>query len=435
MASLIKVSGGKVPSRAIQFVNAAGERKTIRIGKCGLEQARTFKQNVERLLACKTLGAPPDLQLAAWVADLPDDMHEKLAAVDLVSPRQPKAKSLTLKEWTAKYIGQRKGDLKPASIAKLERTVTLLTGYLGESKPIDEIDENEAFDWRAWVRSEKKLGDGTAGTHVRNVKQLFENARKRRLIASNPFAELAGPVVGADRDRYITPTEAETILTACPDVQGKLLFGLARLAGLRVPSETHLLTWTDVDFEKSQLSVFAPKTERFEKHRRRPVPVTPPLMKLLEQAFEAAPEGQKLVISLSRNNLHRIMRGIVRRAGFEPWPRLFQALRQSCDTEWKQTYPAYAVDAWLGHSGRVSEKHYLMIPEELWKKVAEGAAKSAAEGSCTDSQPVAPSDQCQSVAPQGTSDKIGVSSDPDAGNATSGVRTRTGDLGVMNPML
>ena len=27
MASLIKTSGGKVPSRAVQFVNAAGERK------------------------------------------------------------------------------------------------------------------------------------------------------------------------------------------------------------------------------------------------------------------------------------------------------------------------------------------------------------------------------------------------------------------------
>jgi len=98
----------------------------------------------------------------------------------------------------------------------------------------------------------------------------------------------------------------------------------------------------------------------------------------------------------SGNNLRRTMRAIVKRAGMKPWSDVFQTLRRSCATEWKESYPAFAVDAWLGHSGRVSEKHYLMIPDELWDRVggagvddaAGGAAIGATEGPRTALQPV-----------------------------------------------
>ncbi|UCC30135.1 MAG: hypothetical protein JSU86_18295 [Phycisphaerales bacterium] len=79
MASLVKVSGGKTPARAIQFTDPDGQRRTIRLGKVGLEPAREFKRKVEALLSRSITNQPPDAQTSAWVAGLPDKMHAKLA--------------------------------------------------------------------------------------------------------------------------------------------------------------------------------------------------------------------------------------------------------------------------------------------------------------------------------------------------------------------
>ncbi len=52
------------------------------------------------------------------------------------------------------------------------------------------------------------------------------------------------------------------------------------------------------------MSVYSPKTERYEKHRRRIVPISPSLLTILQDAWDDAREGQERVVGLSRNNLH-----------------------------------------------------------------------------------------------------------------------------------
>ena len=101
------------------------------------------------------------------------------------------------------------------------------------------------------------------------------------------------------------------------------------------------------------------------------------------------------------------------------------------------------MDAWLGHSGRVSEKHYLMIPDELWDKAARWvdpsaakcAAESAAHGTCTEAQEIATTNGVKDMASQGNTEKQGISCDSPRELETSGARGRTGDLGFMNPTL
>ena len=160
---------------------------------------------------------------------------------------------------------------------------------------------------------------------------------------------------------------------------------------LRVPSETHILTWADVDWDKGRLTVHSPKTERYPGKDKRLVPIVPTLMAILQDAYDAAKDGTERVCVLSRNNLHREARRILIRAGITPWRDLFKTLRQGCDTEWKQSFPSYAVDGWLGHSEQVSRKHYLTIPDELWGRVVGpgSAAESAAASSRTESQGLA----------------------------------------------
>ncbi len=362
----------------------------------------------------------------------------KLVNVGLIEPRIPPPTAPGLGEWLDKYIGQRRAELKPSSIVKLERTAHFLKAFFGEAIGIDALDEDGAHDWRSWLRTQG-VNNATAGTHVRNVKQIFTHAVKRKLIGGNPFCELVGSIIAADRDRYITPEETDKIIEACPDIRWRTLFGLARLAGLRVTSETHILTWADIDWDRGRMSVQSPKTERFLKHRRRAVPIVPKLMAILQGAFDEAEEGQERVVRLSRNNLHRTMPQILKRAGIEPWKDCFQALRRSCDTELKQTFPSYAVDAWLGHSGPVSEKHYLMITDELWgragdygnQSAGQSAAECAAANSRIDSQRLAKGESANDMTFHETAENTGSNDDME----TSGARGRTGDLGFMNPTL
>jgi len=162
------------------------------------------------------------------------------------------------------------------------------------------------------------------------------------------------------------------LVDVAPSVQWKVVIGLARLAGLRTPSETHTLTWGDVNFEKGLLSVRCVKTERYAHKAMRQVPVTPALMKVLEAAFDEAEPGQTNVVTLSRTKSYLAsgLMKVVKQAGLTPWADAWQTLRRSCEIEWAQTHPQFAVSKWIGHSITVSGKHYAnFIPDETLAKV------------------------------------------------------------------
>jgi hypothetical protein len=82
-----------------------------------------------------------------------------------------------------------------------------------------------------------------------------------------------------------------------------------------------------------RLTVRSPKTARHDGHAVRIVPICPELRSILVEALEQAAEGDKLVLQrelTGGSNLRTTCTKIVERAGFTPWPRLFQNLRASC---------------------------------------------------------------------------------------------------------
>ncbi len=70
-------------------------------------------------------------------------------------------------------------------------------------------------------------------------------------------------------------------------------------------------------------------------------------------------------------NLGTTFKKIIRRAGVEVWPKPFQNLRSSRQTELEQVYPTYVVCKWQGNTPRVAHKHYLTVTEEHYKTAAE----------------------------------------------------------------
>ncbi|MDA1214666.1 MAG: phage integrase SAM-like domain-containing protein, partial [Planctomycetota bacterium] len=371
MASLQKLSGGKRPIRAIDFTDSRdGKRKRIRLGKVSHDDALEYKRWIERLISAKLL-AHPDIKANEWLSErVPDQIHERIANVGLCTSRTRPSEFPTLRAWIDRYLSER-SDLKPASRKRIELTADRLIQYFGSDILIGDITPSMAHEWRATlytpIRGKSRLSEASVRTHCRNAKAMFTAAVERELIPRNPFTGLKSASIAANRDHYITPAQTRDILAVAPPAW-RVLIGLARFSGLRVPSETHLLKWSSVDFERKQLiAVYAPKTDSY-----RTVPIVPELLTILADAYaiaagspDAVPSPTSAVVTVPRHNRHRMMKLILERAGIKPWGDLFQTLRRSAETDFARENPQHAVSSWIGHSMQVSERNYLMMTNDL----------------------------------------------------------------------
>jgi hypothetical protein len=180
---------------------------------------------------------------------------------------------------------------------------------------------------------------------------------------------------------------------ALPPPQPLPEHALARFGGLRCPSEVLSLEWRHVDWERGRLTVPSPKTDRYDGKESRTIPLFPELRRYLEEAFELAEPGQAHVIGgdhLAKAtrptgwkscNLRTTFGKLVKRAGLEPWPRLFHNLRSSRETELLEQFPVHVVALWMGHDAKVSLKHYAQTTDEHFERATrttEGGAKSGA---------------------------------------------------------
>jgi integrase len=366
MASISNQPGNR---KMIQFLDGEKRRRTVRLGKATKRDASTFKLRIEALVSAQIMGHLPDDETGRWLAGLDDAMYQKLAAVELVAERA----STRLGVWLPQHIASL--TLKPESIRKLNQTKGKLVVYFGTKVNIRKITSAMAADWRLWLgdqispQTKKPISLATINTHCGNAKTLFAEACRRELIPRNPFLNLSSGRIAAKTD-YIDIEMIEKVIAACPDAEWRLLFGLTRYAGLRCPSETHLLTWSHVDWESKRLFVQSPKTEGHKGKESRVVPIGPRLMQLLQQRFDEAEEGEERLIAVKgKGALQRQVRAICQRAGVQMWGRLWQSLRSSCEKWWAMDYPQYAVSYWIGHSIEISGKHYVnSVPDELYDK-------------------------------------------------------------------
>lgn len=367
--------------KRILFVAPDGKRKTIRLGKCTIKQAETFKLKLEALIAGQYSGI--DAETARWIAALPDNIHSKLAAVGLVEERTPTVNQ-TLGTFLEDYLKSRV-DLKPNSHIVYNHTKRVLIDYFGANKSLKDITENDALLWRAYL-TEQNLSEATVNKRAANAKVFFKVAVKRKLIESNPFTELESKsIANKSRQYFIERKVANKILDNCPDAEWKLIFSLCRYGGLRCPSEVLRLRWSDINWEQGKMLIHSPKTERHEGRESRLIPIFREILPHLQTVFDNAEAGTIFVINRYRRdnqNLRTQLQRILKKAGVKSWPRLFQNLRASRETELASEYPLHIATAWIGNTARIAERHYLQIPDTFYEqaiKVAHIPAQYEAE--------------------------------------------------------
>ena len=112
------------------------------------------------------------------------------------------------------------------------------------------------------------------------------------------------------------------------------------------------------------------------------VPIFPELRPHLEQAWDQAEPGTQYVITRYRPenaNLRTQLARIIRRASLEPWPKLFQNLRATRETELAEVFPLHVVCAWIGNSQSVAAKHYLQVTDDHFRDATRSAAQITAQ--------------------------------------------------------
>ncbi len=381
MASISNDPGGK---RRILFVGPGGKRSAVRLGKVPERAAQTVRIHIEHLAAALATRTAPPMETTQWVAAVDDVLHDRLARVGLVEPRA-KSERVTLGAFLDDYLAGRT-DAKASTHLVLGHTRRCLIGFFGANALLDSITPAEAERWRNKLA--EKLSANTVRRRCGIAKQYFRAAMKRGLVTSNPFSELASNVcANPSRFHFVDRQTIEKVLAACPDGQWRLMVALARFGGLRTPSETLGLRWGDIDWERSRMKVTATKTAHLPGEGIRWVPIFPELLPHLREAFEAAAEGETFVITRYRDaacNLRTQFQRIIGRAGVTAWPKLWQNLRSTRETELVAEFPVHVVCRWLGNTPAVAMKSYLQVTEDHYRQAAQNAAQQPQEAPRSD---------------------------------------------------
>lgn len=403
MASVNRAENGGFQ---IQFVGTDKRRRSVRLGIVKPKMVEMVKLRIEQMVANQKAGVLYDAELTQWINGIPDALHNKLARVGLVEPRQMH-RAMGLKEFLDDFV-KRRSDVKPATLEVWKQPIRNLIAHFGAKKDITKISEADAMDFRQYLMN-SKLASATVAKRLQFARTFFHDARRRKLVASNPFAEVsAKSVVRLDQRRFVTQEETTKLLDACPSHHWRTIVALARYGGLRCPSEVLSLRWQDIDWDKHRINVPSPKTAHHGKESRI-IPLFPELQIALEEAWELAPEGAIYVVDEHyrkssnasngwRNcNLRTTFEKIVKRAGLVPWPKLFHALRSSRETELAQDFPIHVVTAWLGNTPTIAMRHYLLTTNADFERAAGGKTRmekavqipvqQAQETGCNEEQP------------------------------------------------
>ena len=365
MASLFTRSTG---SKEIQFVDSEGKRQSICLGKCSKRAAEKTKGVVEDLISSRRLDESPKDSSRQWLKEIDVKLHAKLTAWGLAECRE----IARLETFVDRYIEGR-SDAKEPTKRKFRVTKGYLVKHFGADRQMGSITEGHAEDFRIFLLEQKVSGEDTMSEntvrkHCQIAGQFFNRAKKLRLIEDNPFEALPSTVQpNPERFAYIDQETIEKVIAKAPDIQWKMIFALARYAGLRCPSEILELRWGDILWDDQDMIVRSPKTQHHIGKSQRVVPIFADLLPILREGFELAEEGSEFLITRYRSsstNLRTQAHKIIRRAGTEPWQKVFQNLRSSLATDLVQHEPIHTVAEWTGHSVETMRKFYLQITKE-----------------------------------------------------------------------
>ncbi len=384
MSSLIqpKSKSGTKSTYRLSFYLPNQKRVQVRLGS-NKKAAEGVQRHIDHLVASVKYGTLVSEETAAWLRSADRDLVQRLAGWGLCSA----ANEQTVSSFIDEYIRGRNG-AAAATLAKLEQAKKSLVGFIGPETPLAAITKDDAKRYHKHLLTKSGLGRNSINRRMGFIRQFFTHAVEMDLIPSNPFAlKSISTTVGAAKKPYVTTEDIQKLIDYCPELEWKLLFALARFAGCRIASEIKQLKWSDINWEQGKFLVHSPKTA-YRGKTERFTPIFPEISSLLVEAFEKAKPGEVYVFpELRKISGHSTRaRRLVLAAGLLPWPKMFNSLRASCQTDLCDKFGDRKACLWIGNTERIAAKHYNLLRDSDFLEAAgftpeEGGAKSYPVGS------------------------------------------------------
>ena len=325
-------------------------------------QAEEIKILVENLLdaAATKRRLYPEEEEA--VRRLPVDLKKRITEKGLLMGFQ----FLSVGEIWERYLDtiQKDPNIKKSTVVTYQTASKRFHGYFGPEIEPDDIELSDGSNWRDWLEEEFNLSEASAASTIVRTRTVFSWAQKNGYCQTNIFLEVhKGSTENKHNEFYVPMEWFEKVMTICPDQQWRVYLALMRIGGTRM-GEAHALTWENVLWNENQVRIISPKTERFQGHDERVIPLFPRLRTELQKLYDGTKTGPVLTTIL-KDRTQRAVDGqlstLIRHAGLEVWPRLNHNLRGSRSNEIFSAFPDHVAEYWMGHSQKVAKKHYLHV--------------------------------------------------------------------------
>jgi integrase len=363
------------------FFRIGQEKCVINLGRqVNQKQRRSFLTHLNRLIGAKSAGTKPDKGDLEWLGGLADAVHAQIEARGLCNPR---IKPEVFADYLENYFESR----AQVAVSTKERWSTAI-GHARQffgTKTLQALTREDAQGFRSWLLKKKgqtkeTMSEATVRKTCSILSGAVVEAVKRGLLSSNAFEAVPkSNMASPDSEAVVPATEVMKVIAYASHPEDKILLGLARFAGLRIPSEIDRLLWGDVNLAEGLLTVYAKKTERYGKTRR-VIPIEPRLREILNSCKPAdAPDEDHVLPYLRTHSALGVrFRRLCKAAGVKPWDKCFTNLRKSFASDMCIGRSPSDVAAWLGNTTPVFVKHYLRQQGEGYtrKVAAEFAARA-----------------------------------------------------------
>jgi len=239
--------------------------------------AERFKDIVEALLFYRRNGiTTPEKSVEHWLQNAPVELRAKLAKAELLVVDEAKTCQML---WDA-FLKFKAMEVKQKTLKNYTDCQVLFFEMFLPSEPVDSLTHERLLEWKTSLQDE--YAEGSVATHLKNLKAVLNWAVDQGWLVKSPVRKIPrGSFRNREHDRFITMDEYGKLLAAYPNQEWRTIIALARIGGLRCPSELRQLRWKDV--LQDRFTVHSPKTEHHAGQDKRVVPLFPELRMELER--------------------------------------------------------------------------------------------------------------------------------------------------------
>ena len=366
MSSLQKTKSGF----RIQF-RVDGKLRQISLRAVGKRQAVQIQRNVDHLVSQRRLNLPPEEWCLAWLEGCDEEWRASLRALGLLPQETVADADIPASDWLEDWLYSR----RRLAVSTQHNDVQFKTSFVAcfGLKKVADFTFADGDDFRDFCLRSQELAENTTRKRCGQGSTFFRWLIKRQVASLNPFEDVPKAVGSAIHTKqHISAEVIQRVIREAPDAEWKALIALGRWGGLRIPSEAFALEWGHINWDSNRFVVNSSKTAHQNKPQRT-VPLFPEILPYLLDLSESQPDGtQGLFPRLSQlsGNVGVPFRKMIQRAGVKPWPKIWNSLRSTRETELAAEYPIHVVCEWIGNSPAVATRHYLKATDADFDKAS-----------------------------------------------------------------